>query len=113
MTANAAKNPDSRIRRCWRWLHRKLRCGDRNRFFSASSVTLAKSGPDSKFDPGEFFDGDLTDTEGWRFLCLWEAGWSYDRAQELAARTDVDLHKACALIEKCPEPLALEILAPL
>ena len=58
----------------------------------------------------------ITETEAervqrWRVEELERAGYDTQSASELAARTDVDLHRAVQLIENgCPLELALEIL---
>jgi hypothetical protein len=47
----------------------------------------------------------------WRTETLERAGFDTDSATELAGRTDVDLHRAIALIEQgCSPELALRIL---
>ena len=47
----------------------------------------------------------------WRAEELERAGFDHDAAAELAARTDVDLHRATQLLESgCPVELALQIL---
>jgi hypothetical protein len=47
----------------------------------------------------------------WRTQELERAGYGPSAAAELAARNDVDLHRATALLESgCPVELALEIL---
>jgi hypothetical protein len=47
----------------------------------------------------------------WRAEELERAGYDSDAAAELAARSDVDLHRATALLESgCPVELALQIL---
>lgn len=47
----------------------------------------------------------------WRLRELLAAGYTYHRADQLAARHDVELHRACELIrDGCPEKLALKIL---
>ena len=47
----------------------------------------------------------------WRTEELERAGFEPAAAAELAARSDVDLHRAIALLESgCPAELALEIL---
>ncbi len=114
MIASAARTAASSSRRFWRCLRRILRCTGPSLFCSATSVTLGKTGPDSEqFDPGEFFDGDLLDTPGWRLMCLLGAGWSFDAATDLASRPhhEVDLHQAIDLLENgCDEATALAIL---
>ena len=47
----------------------------------------------------------------WRAEALERAGFDPDAAAELAARNDVDLHRATRLLESgCPVELALQIL---
>ena len=47
----------------------------------------------------------------WRAEELERAGFDAAAAAELAARSDIDLHRATALLESgCPAELALEIL---
>ncbi|MBV8395315.1 MAG: hypothetical protein JO064_03550 [Actinobacteria bacterium] len=49
--------------------------------------------------------------ERWRVDELMRAGYDHDSAAELAARSDVDLHRAIELIEAgCGVELALQIL---
>jgi hypothetical protein len=49
--------------------------------------------------------------ERWRVEELQRAGYDTQSASELAARSDVDLHRAVALVEQgCSIELALEIL---
>ena len=49
--------------------------------------------------------------ERWRAEELMRAGYDPAGAVELAARADVDLHGAIALVERgCPAELALQIL---
>ncbi len=49
--------------------------------------------------------------ERWRAEELERAGYPADAAAELAMRTDVDLHRAAALLEQgCTPELALQIL---
>jgi hypothetical protein len=49
--------------------------------------------------------------ERWRAEALESAGFDADSALELAARPDVDLHRAVELVEAgCPPELALRIL---
>jgi hypothetical protein len=49
--------------------------------------------------------------ERWRAEALERAGYAHDAAAELAARTDVDLHRAVKLVENgCPPETALRIL---
>jgi len=50
--------------------------------------------------------------EGWRLHVLVEAGFPVALAEKLAFRTDVDLHKAVALLGcGCSAELAVAILA--
>jgi hypothetical protein len=47
----------------------------------------------------------------WRLGQLRRAGYTGSRAQELATRSDVDLHRACDLLARgCPEETAFAIL---
>lgn len=49
--------------------------------------------------------------EAWRAEALERAGYSPREAAEIAARQDIDLHKATDLLELgCPSELALQIL---
>jgi hypothetical protein len=49
--------------------------------------------------------------ERWRAEALEQAGYDLSTALELAARSDIDLHKAVELLEAgCPPELALQIL---
>ena len=49
--------------------------------------------------------------ERWRAEALERAGYEADAAAELAARPDVDLHRAISLLESgCPAETALRIL---
>jgi hypothetical protein len=49
--------------------------------------------------------------ERWRAEALERAGYGADAAQELAARPDIDLHRAIELVEAgCTPELALRIL---
>jgi hypothetical protein len=49
--------------------------------------------------------------ERWRAHALEKVGYDATSAQELAARPDVDLHRAIELIEQgCPPELAIRIL---
>jgi hypothetical protein len=49
--------------------------------------------------------------ERWRSEALERAGYEPEAAAELAARNDVDLHRAIGLIESgCPAETALRIL---
>ena len=52
------------------------------------------------------------DVEAWRLGCLLRAGWKIPHAEAIAMMVDVDLHKACAMVEGgCPSELAFEILS--
>ena len=47
----------------------------------------------------------------WRFTMLSRSGYGFDEAITLAARVDVDLHRAADLVARgCPPQLALRIL---
>jgi hypothetical protein len=47
----------------------------------------------------------------WRSEALERAGYDPEAAAELAARSDIDLHRATAMLESgCPPELALQIL---
>jgi len=47
----------------------------------------------------------------WRFEQLRDAGYDVDAAEELARRSDIDLHVALELVERgCSPDLAIEIL---
>jgi len=49
--------------------------------------------------------------ERWRAEALEKVGYDLDSALQLAARPDVDLHRAVDLVESgCPPELALQIL---
>lgn len=49
--------------------------------------------------------------EAWRLQQLLEAGWARHRAEQLAARTDIDLHLALRLLRQgCTQKVALKIL---
>ncbi len=57
------------------------------------------------------FDTEQERVERWRAEELERAGYDHDTAAELAARADVDLHRAPQLLERgCPLEVALEIL---
>jgi hypothetical protein len=50
--------------------------------------------------------------EAWRLHTLLEAGYPTMYADQLAGRTDVDLHQAVELVEQgCPPATAVRILA--
>jgi hypothetical protein len=59
---------------------------------------------------------DIVETEAerverWRADELIRAGFDPDAALKLAARTDVDIHRAALMLEQgCPQDLALQIL---
>lgn len=47
----------------------------------------------------------------WRFRALVAAGYELEAAAVLASRVDVDLHRACDLVQRgCPAATALRIL---
>ena len=55
--------------------------------------------------------GELERVERWRADELERAGYPREAAQRIAARHDVDLHRAVALLQQgCPVELALQIL---
>jgi hypothetical protein len=59
----------------------------------------------------EIVETELERVERWRTEELMRAGYDPAGAVELAARLDVDLHAATALLERgCPVDLALQIL---
>lgn len=54
----------------------------------------------------------LDQVEAWRLHSLLRAGWEIPHAQAIAIMTDVDLHKACAMVQQgCSSELAFEILS--
>jgi hypothetical protein len=54
---------------------------------------------------------ELDQVEHWRAQELVRAGYPADAASKLAARHDIDLHRAVGLLESgCPAELALQIL---
>jgi hypothetical protein len=54
---------------------------------------------------------DVEKTDAWRLHVLIEAGYPATVAERIAARHDVDLHRAVELIEAgCSADLAVEIL---
>jgi hypothetical protein len=56
-------------------------------------------------------ESEVDRVERWRAQELFRAGYDPEAAFELAARLDVDLHAAVALIKRgCPATLALQIL---
>jgi hypothetical protein len=59
----------------------------------------------------EYIETELERVERWRAGALERAGFDAEQAARLAARTDIDLHRATDLIEQgCPPELALRIL---
>jgi hypothetical protein len=59
----------------------------------------------------EILETEVERVEAWRAAELVRAGFAGDDAITLAARPDVDLHEAIALIERgCPPELAVRIL---
>ena len=61
--------------------------------------------PDPQTEP--VFD----DVDVWRLTQLLDAGWPMEQAGELAARREVDLHRACELLENgCSVDQAWDIL---
>ena len=61
--------------------------------------------------PTNVQDPELEQVERWRAERLERAGYSTDGAVALAARHDIDLHRAIELIESgCPAEIALRIL---
>ena len=59
----------------------------------------------------DIHDGELDPIERWRTEALERAGYERAAAVKLAARSDVDLHRAVELLEQgCPQDLALRIL---
>jgi hypothetical protein len=56
-------------------------------------------------------NAELERVEAWRAQELERAGYSRDAAAELAARHDIDLHRAIDLLRQgCPHDVALAIL---
>ncbi len=56
-------------------------------------------------------DPELEQVERWRTERLKRAGYPADGAASLAARHDIDLHRAIGLVESgCPVGIALQIL---
>ena len=56
-------------------------------------------------------DTELERVQAWRAEELERAGYSSAAAAQLAARTDVDLHRAIDLVRQgCPHDVALRIL---
>lgn len=54
---------------------------------------------------------ELERVEGWRLEALIRAGYPADAAARIAARHDVDLHRAMQLLERgCPVEVAVQIL---
>jgi hypothetical protein len=59
----------------------------------------------------EYIETELERVERWRAEALMRAGLDERSAIELAARQDVDLHRAIEMLEHgCPPDLALRIL---
>ena len=59
----------------------------------------------------DIHDSELDRIERWRAEALERAGYERAAAAKLAARSDVDLHRAVELLEQgCPQDLALRIL---
>jgi hypothetical protein len=59
----------------------------------------------------DIVETELELVERWRAAKLFEAGFAGEDAVELAARPDIDLHEALALVERgCPPELAYRIL---
>ena len=59
----------------------------------------------------EIVETELERVERWRADELMRAGFDPASAQALAARPDIDLHRAAELIDRgCPLELALQIL---
>jgi hypothetical protein len=59
----------------------------------------------------EIVETELERVERWRAEALMRAGYDAAGAAELAARLEIDLHTATALLERgCPADLALQIL---
>jgi hypothetical protein len=57
------------------------------------------------------FENELTQVERWRIDELERAGYDSRAALTLAARHDIDLHRAVDLLRNgCPAELALQIL---
>ena len=55
--------------------------------------------------------GELSEVRRWRLAALRRAGFTEEQAQALAARSDVDLHRAVDLVRRgCPPELAYSIL---
>lgn len=55
--------------------------------------------------------GELERVERWRAEALERAGYPAEAARRIAARHDVDLHRAMRMLENgCPAELALKIL---
>jgi hypothetical protein len=60
----------------------------------------------------EIIETELDRVERWRTAELMRVGFPGDDAVALAARLDVDLHEAIALVERgCPPSLAIRILS--
>ena len=60
----------------------------------------------------DIIETELDRVERWRTAELMRVGFPGDDAVALAARLDVDLHEAVALVERgCPTELAIRILS--
>lgn len=54
---------------------------------------------------------DYASLEAWRLRQLLNAGWTLHRAEQIAARLDIDLHRATDLLAQgCDQRTALRIL---
>jgi len=59
----------------------------------------------------DYIETELERVERWRADELARAGFNPDQASRLAARPDIDLHRAVELVERgCPPELAVQIL---
>ena len=59
----------------------------------------------------EILETELERVERWRADELIRAGYDPDAAAQLAARHDVDIHRAATMLAQgCPQDLALKIL---
>ncbi len=59
----------------------------------------------------EIIETELERVERWRAEELLRAGYDPDAAMQLAARHDVDIHRAATMLAQgCPSDLALRIL---
>ena len=62
-------------------------------------------------DPARIDEDEFTLVLRWRLGQLVQAGFSPDKATELAVRLDVDLHEALDLVQRgCPPATAARIL---